>query len=126
MTDCRLSISSRGRGWRSDVVRPAKMFSEGDCTRIVYDLDGDDCEFVLRPGRAEQLRRGAASMRISFVPGCRTACVLGEEGLRGGFPVRTLKLHAMVGAKGADVRIEYLSGEDGERVSVRLRALADA
>ena len=116
MTDCRLSISSRGRGWRSDVVRPAKMFSEGDCTRIVYDLDGDDCEFVLRPGRAEQLRRGAASMRIS----------LGEEGLRGGFPVRTLKLHAMVGARGADVRIEYLSGEDGERVSVRLRALADA
>ena len=56
------------------------------------------------------------------------AFVAPSMGRESDFPVPDTvspQLQAMIGAKGADVRIEYISGEDGERVSVRLRALAD-
>lgn len=124
MTDCRLSISSRGNGWESNIVQGAKMeISEGSAV-IYYSLDGDDCTLFLSPDRAEQTRKGGVNIRLSFVEGGNTACVIGDDDLRGGYGIFTERLNCMVRNFGVNAVIEYLSGEDREHVSLKIRAVA--
>ena len=125
MTDCRLTISSRGKGWESNIVRPAKMHIEDGRARVEYNLDGDACTFTLRPGRAEQVRKGGVNLRMTFVPGQKTACIIGDEALRGGYAIFTSRLDCTVGSLGVNAELEYFSGEDKERIVVKLRALAN-
>ncbi len=124
MTDCRLTINSQGNGWKNDVVCPARLEVGEGTARIVYQLEGDDCSFSFSNGRAEQVRKGGVNVRISFVQGSKTVCVLGDENLRGGYGVFTQKLSCVVKPHGVTAVIEYLSGDDREKITVKLRAIA--
>ena len=124
MTDCRLSISSRGNGWESNTVQSAKLSIDGDWARVEYKIDGDDCTFELCPARAEQVRRGSVNIRMAFVPGGKTACILGDDDIRGGYDIFTTRLDCTIKSHGFNAVIEYLSGDDRERICVKLRALA--
>lgn len=123
MTDCRLSINSEGKGWRSDVSERAKIEINKDCARIEYTLDGDYCVLSLSHDFIEQTRRGETDISMSFRQNDKTLCIIGDNALRGGFEIFCTKLKCTLGAKGVDAHIEYLSGEDREKVSVRIRAL---
>lgn len=124
MTDCRLTISSRGAGWESNNVTRGRMHVEGGCARIEYALDGDDCTLFLTPRRIEQTRRGEVNIKLSFVCGSETACILGEGGAHGGYAIFTERLSCLVGSKGASAEIDYLSGDDREKIKVKIRAFA--
>ena len=124
MTDCRLTIASRGDGWESNIICRAGMEISQGCARIEYELEGDRCVFTLRPERAEQVRRGGVNIRLSFVEGGKTSCIIGDEALRGGYEIYTVRLSCRIGARGAAADIQYLSGGDGERITLRLRAYA--
>lgn len=123
MAECRLAITSRGEGWKSDIIVPARVEIAQDCVQAYYVLDGDECAFTYSRGRAEQTRKGSVNIRMSFVCGRRTACILGEGGLSGGYPVFTDRLDCLIRERGFMARIDYRSGNDGERVTVSLRAL---
>ena len=106
------------------MVLPARMEMREGGARIIYKFDGDDCTLTFSGDRIEQLRRGEVNVKISFVCGQNTVCVIGDESLRGGYKVFTTRLEATVRSLGVNARIDYLSGDDGERVSVKIRALA--
>lgn len=103
---------------------PARMEEEGGVTHIYYQMDGDDCVLTFFQGRVEQLRRGSVNIKLSFVCGQTTACIIGDENLRGGYKIYTTALVATVKQLGVNARIEYLSGEDREHICVKIRALA--
>ena len=86
--------------------------------RIEYLLEGDRC------GYARQTRRGQTDIQMTFRPSENTACIIGDSALRGGFRIFCTSYKLILGAKGASAHIEYLSGEDNEKVSVKIRAIA--
>lgn len=92
--------------------------------RISYVLDGDDCTLELSPDRAEQTRRGGVNLRLSFSAGGKTACIIGDDSLRGGYEIFTERLDCMIKSKGFSAEIEYLSGDDKEKIKVKIRAYA--
>ncbi len=124
MIDCRLVISSRGRGWKSDIVRPARMELGENSARIEYELEGDSCLLVIGGGRAEHIRKGQTDIRMTFLQGSDTACILGGEAFRGGYKIFTVRLKSVVKSHGVSASIEYLSGGDMEPVTVNIRAVA--
>lgn len=124
MTDCRLTIRSRGRGWESNHILPADMqFSEGSVS-IFYKLEGDDCTLTLSPRRAEQSRSGEVPLRLTFVPGEDTVCIVGTGGLRGGYRIHTDVFNCIFGRAGVSARLEYFAGDDREHVKLDIRAIA--
>lgn len=124
MIDCRLSIISRGKGWESNILQSAKMEVGEGFARIYYQLDGDDCTLFLSSDRAEQVRRGSVDLRLTFVANSKTACIIGDDALRGGYEIFTTRLDCIAKSMGVDARIEYLSGGDRERVNLKIRAIA--
>ncbi len=124
MIDCRLSISSRGDGWTSDNVLRASMEISDNFATVAYKLEGDDCLLTLSPERAEQVRRGGADIKLSFVPNAKTVCVIGDEALRGGYEIFCTRLSVLINRRGVAAEIEYLSGGDGEKINVKIRAVA--
>lgn len=92
--------------------------------RIYYQLDGDDCTLFLSSERAEQVRRGSVDLRLTFVMNSKTACIIGDDALRGGYEIFTTRLDCIAKSMGVDARIEYLSGGDRERVNLKIRAIA--
>ena len=91
---------------------------------IEYFIEGDGCRLVLLPDFAEQTRKGIADIKMTFRPLQQTSCIIGDSALRGGFKIFCTRYKLIAGAKGVDARIEYLSGDDGEKVSVKIRATA--
>ena len=122
MTDCRLTIISRGSEWESNISCCGRMKISDNSAVICYSMDGDECTLSLSPGRIEQVRKGSTNIRISFVEGGKTACILGDELLRGGYEVFTSRLSCIIKKFGAVARIEYLSGEDRERITLSVSA----
>ena len=105
-------------------MQRAIMNIEGSLVSIYYELGGDECTLILSPVRAEQVRKGGVNIKISFAEGAKTACILGEEDLRGDYAVYTESYECIVGAKGVSARIKYRSGDDGEKINLKVRALA--
>ena len=124
MIDCRLTISSRGGDWKSDVCQRARMEMLEGGASIEYFIEGDGCRLVLLPDFAEQTRKGIADIKMTFRPLQQTSCIICDSALRGGFKIFCTRYKLIAGAKGVDARIEYLSGDDGEKVSVKIRATA--
>lgn len=91
---------------------------------IEYFIEGDGCRLVLLPDFAEQTRKGIADIKMTFRPMRQTSCIIGDSALRGGFKIFCTRYKLIAGAKGVDARIEYLSGDDSEKVSVKIRATA--
>lgn len=120
--DCRLSIISCGNKWESNISCRGRIKILGDSAVVHYAIDGDECTLILSQDRIEQVRKGSVNIRISFVEGGKTACILGDENLRGGYEVFTSRLSCTVKKFGAVARIEYLSGEDKERITLSVRA----
>ena len=124
MIDCRLSISSRGDGWTSDNVLRASMEISDNFATVAYKLEGDDCTLTLSPRRAEQSRSGEVPLRLTFVPGEDTVCIVGTGGLRGGYRIHTDVFNCIFGRAGVSARIEYFAGDDREHVKLDIRAIA--
>ena len=107
MIDCRLSISSRGDGWTSDNVLRASMEISDNFATIAYKLEGDDCLLTLSPERAEQVRRGGADIKLSFVPNAKTLCVIGDEALRGGYEIFCTRLSVLIKKRGENIIFKF-------------------
>ncbi len=93
-----------------------------DGARIEYLVDGDRCTLVLSRDCAEQTRRGKADIKMTFRPLQTTVCIIGDSALKGGFKIYCTHYKLIFGSMGADAKIEYLSGDDNEKVSVKIRA----
>jgi uncharacterized beta-barrel protein YwiB (DUF1934 family) len=99
------------------------MTIEGGAAFIDYKLDGDDCSLFVSSDRIEQTRKGNVNIKISFMRGEKTACIIGGEDLRGGYTVYTKSLLSSVGKFGCTAALSYLSGEDEEQISLKISAL---
>jgi hypothetical protein len=51
-------------------------------------------------------------------------CIIGDDALRGGYTVFTKSLSSSVGRFGCNAALCYLSGEDEEKIDVKISALS--
>lgn len=87
----------------------------GEDFTVFYSLDGDSCELRYRGGRLSETRRGAVPLRISFVRGGSSECLIGSGELTGTLPVFCRRLDVLRGKKGVHIALDYdLGGEKRE------------
>lgn len=121
----RLTIASRGDGWTDRIETVAQMRSEGGYAVVEYEIDGDPCVLRVSKDSLEQTRCGGVNISLALKKDGITFCRIGSGSLSGGYRIVCKELRGIVGSHGADVTAAYYSGEDGELVTMRIRAVAE-
>ena len=117
-----IKIKSEGNGWKSCVSAVGEV-SFGKELCVKYSLDGDECEFITDGRTAVQRRRGVQNILITFICGRSTRCVLGRGDLTGSYAVYTKKLKLVRGEEGFSLLLEYLSGNEKEKIKLNFKAI---
>ncbi|MDE5942969.1 MAG: DUF1934 domain-containing protein [Clostridia bacterium] len=117
-TPCTVKIKTYGGGLDSDISAEGtcKTFNGG--AMVNYLTDGDKTEFFFKAGSAEYIRSGLQLIRMPFKEGETTLCEIGYGNMKGSFEVLTRKIEILSAVHGHRVRLEYESGQDGEKVEL--------
>jgi uncharacterized beta-barrel protein YwiB (DUF1934 family) len=119
----KISIKSQGNDWKDEISSPAEILIDGNYAEVKYAIDGDECTLKVCDGSVEQLRRGEVDIKLTFKQGQKTLCILGDEGMRGGYEIFTQLLHSSIGALGVFVKLHYTSGADKEVIKMHITAI---
>lgn len=98
-----------------------EFVSEGRNFLLDYFLDGDACSLEYKNGVLTQRRRGSVSLRLEFIEGCESECVIGEGELGGKLPLFCEKLQINGRGGGVDISLEYLLG--GEKYALDINII---
>lgn len=120
---CRLSIISGGTGWNEKLVKTAEYSYDDGYAQIIYFHEGDRCVLTLSKLQLEHKRTGNACISLSLKPDEETVCVIGGAELKGGYRMKCLSLNVSFTERGCAAETVYLSGDDGERVNMKIRAI---
>jgi hypothetical protein len=120
--NCKIKISSSGNGWKDNRSCDGTYHLGEGMFSLEYTLDGDKCRFVCTPDEAFQTRSGSVTINISFLKGRQTECVLLSSQGTGGYRVYTKQLTYRAEENGAVAELVYLSGEDKEKIKLRIEA----
>jgi hypothetical protein len=120
---CKLTITSKGNGWSDKVCDDADIQIIDDVATVKYTIDGDECSLLICHKQIEQVRKGKVPIKLTFRQGEKTACIIGDNEMRGGYALFTNRLKVLMGKMGCDAELSYMSGEDKEKINLKIRAI---
>ncbi|MDE6868716.1 MAG: DUF1934 domain-containing protein [Clostridia bacterium] len=120
---CSVRIITCGGGLDGDISAEGTCKKNNGAVLVNYSTDGDKTTFFFKEGEAEYVRSGSQNIRMPFKVGKTTICEIGYNGMKGSFEVVTRKIEILSAMHGHRVRLEYESGQEGERVELSFTVL---
>jgi hypothetical protein len=120
----KLTIKSQGSGWQDCVVdNNADMTIDGSGVAIDYVINGDKCTLLATPEFTMQTRTGSLNTTIKFVPSKQGFCKFSDGQLQGEYKITVQSYKFTYGEMGCSLVMTYLSGDDEEKINLRLNCL---
>jgi uncharacterized beta-barrel protein YwiB (DUF1934 family) len=119
----RIAITSQGNGWNNNIISPAEIVRGESGVTVHYSIEGDKCTLEVSNDCVVQTRKGKADLHLTFRQGEQTACIIGDVSLAGGYKIFTERMKVVVGKSGCFVNLIYFSGDDGEKISLKITAV---
>lgn len=118
--NCKVILKSQSDNFSEQVKSSGRITEENGRVTVDYAIDGDKCRIVISKEGVIQRREGSVCVSVRFVEGRETVCTVGTEGLSGSYKIFTERIEYSRKRGGLGLKLCYLSGEEGERITINL------